>query len=324
MKLKNSLIKVRDKYRAKNELLSKSTYYVKKFERYSFMGNKCIDERQYEAVITRWYHTIEKGLSYLNYRAGFGKANIDSLLTTMENYLADGYSADAFFFKTALCTLEAYLEKNKSYGVENEIIAKRVVSLGGTANRMGGIIKFFPLSDEAIKTINYADFVKNRHSIRCFSLEPVNIERVKNAISLAQYTPSACNRQGWRSRVICNKDILATVLSNQNGNEGFGHKFDKLILVTADLRCFNRDRELYQAYIDGGMYAQSILNALHYEHIATVPLSASLKKKQEKNVRRVLGIHDAEVFIMFIGIGNYPEECQTTRSERRSPDFLII
>ena len=110
--------------------------------------------------------------------------------------------------------------------------------------------------------------------------------------------------------------MLEKVLKNQNGNRGFGQEFDKLFLVVGDLRCFNRDREVFEVYIDGGMYAMRVLDSLYYEKIASVPLSASLTKEQEENVRRLLKIDPAEVLIMFIGIGNYPDECQTTHPQK--------
>ena len=136
--------------------------------------------------------------------------------------------------------------------------------------------------------------------------------------------PSACNRQGWKTYIIQDKDMLEKVLKNQNGNRGFGQEFDKLLLVVGDLRCFIRDREVCQVYIDGGMYAMRVLDSLYYEKIASVPLSASLTKEQEENVRRLLKIDPAEVLIMFIGIGNYPDECQTTKSERKPADYTIV
>ena len=152
-----------------------------------------------------------------------------------------------------------------------------------------------------------------------------DIERVKKAITLAQQTPSACNRQGWRTIIIDDKDTIKKVLENQNGNEGFGQEFDKLLLVVTDLRYFNKNRELFQPYIDGGMYAQSVLYALHFEHIAACPLSASLKREQEEHIRSILRLPEAEVPILLIGIGNYPEDkCQTTRSERKEPDIQVI
>lgn len=325
MKTRNLISRAALKVGLSNDPISKkSKDYLRSFNKWSFKGNKCIDEKQYEAVITRWYHTIEKGLAYINYRAGFGKKNIAALLESMENYLADGYSDDAFFYKTALSVLRAYVEKNKQYGVEDEDLEARISKLSGSPNDFGGIISFTPKSDEELGNMNYEELVLTRHSIRHFSDEPVDADRICKAVKLAQYTPSACNRQGWRTIVVEDKNKIEQLLKNQNGNEGFGQEFDKLILVTADLRCFNNGRELHQAFIDGGMYAQSLLNALYYEHIATVPLSASLREDQEKSVRNILHLHDAEVLIMFIGIGNYPNECRTTRSERKPVELTMI
>ena len=99
-----------------------------------------------------------------------------------------------------------------------------------------------------------------------------------------------------------------------------------MILVTGDIRCFNRDRELFQVYIDGGMYAENILNALHYYYIASVPLSASLTDVQELELREITHMHEAEVPIILIGIGNYPkdDECLVARSERKPAEYDII
>ena len=97
-----------------------------------------------------------------------------------------------------------------------------------------------------------------------------------------------------------------------------------MILIVSDIRYFNIDREVFQPYIDGGMYAQSVLNALHYYHIASVPLSASLSQEQEKNVKDLLKLTDVDVPIMFIGIGNYPDSCLTTKSERRKARIKVM
>ena len=301
----------------RDEIEYKNNAYLSKYEKYAFTGDKCIDERQYEAVITRWYHTIEKGLAYIDFRAGCGKSNLNELLTAMENYIADGYSPDVFFFSTALSALKAYQDKNAENDYVDEELNARIAQLPGTPNEVGGTIVSEIISEEEVQKLGYADFIRSRHSMRHFSSEPLDKNKIDRVIELAQNTPSACNRQGWRARVILDKELMTKVLENQNGNKGFGHEFTGLILVTGDVRCFNKSRELYQVYIDGGMYAQSILNALHYENIASVPLSASLTSVQEDNVRKILNIEKPEVLIMFIGIGNYPEEGLTTRSERK-------
>lgn len=297
--------------------------YYDNYQEYSFVDGACTDEKQFEASITRLYHTVEKGLSYLNYRPGFGKENVEALVKSLEQY-SKQYSVDKFFYQTALSVLNEYVRKNAEHGVENKELSKRISALPGAANEAGGAIKFIPLSAEELSKANYKELVETRHSIRHFSDKPVELERVENAVKLAQYTPSACNRQGWKTYIIKDKAVLREVLKNQNGNRGFGQEFDKLLVVVGDLRCFNRDREVFQVYIDGGMYAMRVLDSLYHERIASVPLSASLTKEQEENVRKILKLEPSEVLIMFIGIGNYPDECQTTRSERKPAEYTVI
>lgn len=298
--------------------------YLKKYNRYTFSGNMCSNYQQYEAHITKLYHAIEKGLSYQNYRAGFGKDNIERLIQLMECY-AQEYDVTAYFYETALSTLYAYVAKNKEHGLVDLELEEKLIGLRGKPNADGGVVTLSPYSADEVKRLGFEAFFKDRHSIRTYSTDPVALDRIKRAISLAQHTPSACNRQGWHARIVESRDVIKEVLSNQNGNRGFGESVDKLIVITGDLRYFNRSRELHQVYIDGGMYAMNILHALHYEHIASVPLSAALTAPQEVNIRRCLKLDDAEVLIMYIGVGNYPDgEAVTTRSARRPADITVV
>ena len=303
-----------------------SRNYLEKYYRYSFKGDYCDCFQQYEATITRLYHTIEKGLSYedKNYRPGFGKDNIDLIITLMESYVIHGYSTREFFYQTALSCLQAYIKKNAAFGYRDDAIEGRVQALWGQANNEGGVFWYTPLPEEEVQKLSFKELMEDRHSVRHFSDKPVETEKLIAALSIAQHTPSACNRQGWSARIITDKKNVAQVLNNQNGNSGFGQEIDKLIIVTGDLRYYNRDRETYQVYIDGGMYAANILNALHYYHIGTIPLSAALKPEQEKAIRESLQIHDAEVFILIIGVGNYPSgKILTTKSARHEIRYRI-
>ena len=295
--------------------------YNKKFQKYAFSNIKCKNKQQYEALITKLYHAIEKGLSYEDYRAGFGKNNVDQLMNLLEEYSKE-YSVTEFFYETALSTLNEYVKKNKEYGHNDQTLESRINTLKGNANNDGGVLKFEPYK-KGDKIFDFSEFVKTRHSIRHFSKEPISVETVKRAVALAQHTPSACNRQGWKTRIITNSEIINTVLENQNGNRGFGQEIKTLLVVTGDLRYFAKPRETNQVFIDGGMYAMNLLHCLHHEEIASIPLSASLRERQELNVRRVVGIDDEEVLIMFIGIGNYPNNCITTKSSRKPAEIII-
>lgn len=315
--------KLRPFYRAQRQKRLNDAY-LKAYQQYAFDETGTLsDEKQFEACITRLYHTIEKGLAFPEYRPGFGKSNLDKLLRQMESY-AEQYDTEAFFYRTALSCLHAYLKKNAECGHEDPELQARIGKLPGTPNDCGGVITARPTTAEERDAMDYASFVKSRHSVRHFSAEPVDPEKTKAAIRLAQHTPSACNRQGWKARIVADKKVLSELLANQNGNRGFGEEIDQMIVVTSDLRYFNQERELHQVFIDGGMYAQSIIQALHHEGLAMIPLSASLWEEQENAVRELLHIEDAERLIMFIGVGNYPGECLTTRSERKPAEIIVI
>lgn len=295
--------------------------YKKKYKMYSFCENesKCLNH--YKANITRWHHTIEKGLSYEQYKPGFGRENVIKLICQLEQY-AKQYDITDFIYSTALSTLHEYIDRNREYSYFDEEIEQRVNNLPGKPNGLGGTITF-ETSDYS--KVFFDEFVKGRHSVRHFSKKSVDLDVVIEAVELAQFTPSACNRQGWKSVIIQDKSIIEKVLLNQNGNRGFGHEFDKLILVLGDLRFFNKSREVFQVFIDGGMYSMRLLDCLHFKGIATCPLSASLTPIQEQNIREILNIDEAEVLVMFIGIGNYPSnKCRTTKSERHKPNMVIV
>ena len=296
--------------------------YGKRLNQYSFTDCQCEYPEQFEASITRLYHTIEKGLSYENYRAGFGEKNINTLMTTLEQYAAKRYDISSFAYRTGLSCINAYIAKNRECGLENTELEERAGKLPGLANDCGGVITITPPT--APEKMTFRELMVSRHSIRHFSDQPVDRETLIKAIDLAQYTPSACNRQSWKTRIITDKKTIEGVLTNQNGNQGFGQEIDKLLIITADLRAQQKNRELFQAYIDGGMYAQNVLNSLFSFGIGSIPLSASLTETQEKNVRTIMKIDDAEVLIMFIGIGTYPESCMTARSERHKAVTEIL
>ena len=319
MKLKSIISRLR----LGNSTNSQIWSYYRRFLKYSFIDCKCETQEQFQASITRLYHTIEKGLAYKEYRPGFGKENVEKLIKSLEQYNEKEFDCEEFFYETAISCLNAYIEKNKSYGLNQEDIEYKVRELRGKSNEKGGTITVNkPINT---RTMNFEKLVKTRHSIRHFSDTPVDLNQIKDAIKIAQFTPSACNRQGWKTRILSNKDIIKIVLNNQNGNRGFGEEFDKLLVITSSLQAQQRKRELFQAFIDGGMYAESIINALFYEGIGSIPLSASLSGIQEHNIREALEMDDSEVFILFIGIGNYPEEeFLTARSERRQADIVII
>ncbi|GEN51411.1 nitroreductase family protein [Alkalibacterium pelagium] len=293
-----------------------------RFKKYSYVPGK-LNYYQIEARLTKEYHSIEKGLSYNNLRLGFGKRVIDNIIALMKDYRKQGFPLNAHVYSTALSNLNNYIKIHKENNCDVSDLEEdfKILMEGSDLKDTGGVLH---LSKEEIlkKTKgDYKDFSQSRHSVRDYSEEPVSYEIIEDALQLATKTPSACNRQTWKVRIVEEQTLKKFIQKNQNGNRGFGDYIDKFIIITTDVQYYDRIRERNQANIDGGMYAMNLLYALHYYGIATVSLSASLTIEQENNLRNKFNISDAENFIMFIGLGHYTEEFKVPKSDRRKVQY---
>ncbi|WP_460320260.1 nitroreductase family protein [Alkalibacterium psychrotolerans] len=290
-----------------------------RFLKYSFGKKDLSAFNQIEARLTKEYHSIEKGLSYKELRLGFGKQVLNNVLDLMKEYRKNGYPLDTHVYQTALSNLHSYIAVHDEAGFNIDSLKEEVKELetGTPDNCSGGILHKTKQSVLEQSKQDFKIFSESRHSVRDYSDVPVSIESLEKALELAKRTPSACNRQSWRVRVVEDPKLKKTIQKNQNGNRGFGDYIDKFIIITSDVQYYDRIRERNQANIDGGMYAMNLLYALHYYDIAAVPLSGSLNLKQEDNLREVFNIPDYENFIMFIGVGNYVDEYKVPKSDRR-------
>lgn len=279
---------------------------------------------QVQARLTKEYHSIEKGLGYEDLRLGFGKQVIQNLLDLLTIYNKKNYPLNDQSYVNALGSLEEYIKVHEAADYDVSEL-KRIIKTFPTDSycQYNAGVKLIT-KDSIFADIEggFEEFSNSRHSVRTYSGEPVNIELIKKAIGIAENTPSACNRQPWRVRVVEDPKMKKIIQDNQNGNRGFGDYIDKFLIITSDVQYYHRFRERNQANIDGGMYAMNLLYALHSQHIATIPLSGSLNLEQEENLRKTFDINDSENFIMFIGLGNYVDTFKVPVSSRRKTKIM--
>jgi len=140
---------------------------------------------------------------------------------------------------------------------------------------------------------------------------------------VAQQSPSACNRQPWRVHVYSSPEEKARVLRVQNGNSGFGHLAARILVLTVDTRSFVTSSERHQAYIDGGMFAMSLVYALEAKGIVSCCLNLSTYCFQDAAVHRAGRIPAAEALIMMLAIGYPPEQFRVASSARRPTESVI-
>jgi nitroreductase len=307
---------------------------AKRFIKYSAFRDFPRSRTHLRALITMDYHGIEKGLSLANPRGWFGQVLIERLTANLEKYI-QAYGRDDLT-TIAGDSLSSYYKF--SFGAEGGSRKSggdfRVGEPTKAAYRGPGDLEC--LGDaggvqmvEKNRIINAARidfeaFVKSRHSVRHFSQEPVDANLIKKAVEMAIFTPSVCNRQAWRVYGIYDNVLKAISLELQRGNRGFTDQISKVLIVTCDLENFSSVGERNQAWVDGGMFAMSLVYALHAEGLGTCCLNWCKTQQTDVALRRAIGLPDNEVVIMMLAVGNLPDRFNVALSKRRSLDEVLF
>ena len=302
----------------KVQLIKSMFYDYKRYTKSAIAFNNSKTKENLRAEITINYHAIEKGLSNTNVRLGFGKNAIEQLFMNLEEFQKfDSYNTDERY-RTGLSALKKYIiyHENNNYDINSLKSRFNSLVMNDNDSELGGI---YELNHKEIlsKTKEAFDvFANSRASGRCYSKEPVDMRLIEKAIKISMKTPSVCNRQLWKIYIIKNSKLLSNVLEAQKGIRGSGDNLETLLLITADNQYLRDYAERNQGFVDGGMFAMSMLYSLHYVGLATCALNADLTRDSEDYIRKEVNIPDSENLIMFIAVGNYPDTFKVPKSYR--------
>ncbi len=291
-----------------------------RFRRYSALRNPRRNRSALRALLIMDYHRLEKGLSFERPRPGFGKVVIDRLKSNLVYYVDEyGWDSTASMVRGTLCE---YVSFSKREGVSCDDLEEFLaVHLGPEETEAGqscvaGTFERTKAEIQAGAQIDFEHFVETRHSVRHFTADAVESTVIEEAVRLALRTPSVCNRQSWRVHAFRGEKKMK-VLLHQNGNRGFGESIDTLLLVTSDLRTFVSVGERNQAWIDGGMFAMTLVYALHSLGLGTCCLNCSIRADSDRRLRREAKLANSEAIIMMIAVGHLADRFRVACSSRK-------
>lgn len=307
-------------------LTADTVYDVFQYLRWSPLSGPPRSACHLDAYVTMNYHRLEKGLSFRDSRPRFGRNTIDDLIAQLR--LSDKHG-ERLPARIAVSTLVAYQEAQDAqsrYEKLDAFLAERgALRSDKLASDAEGGFKFVSRDEiHAAAMQDMAPFFESRHSVRHFDDREVDMDLIRRAVDMARFTPSVCNRQATRVHVLSNAKDKISALNLQNGNRGFQDQIDKVIVVTSDLRSFVSSGERYQSWIDGGMFAMSLVYALHSLGLGTCCLNWSVDWFTDKRLRRAISLPPYERVIMLIAVGHLPEQFRVARSMRSPADELIV
>lgn len=305
-----------------------------------------LSHNQLVSAMTIDYHRIEKGLAMAQPIANFGdKSGVLRRLWNMVQEYRRRYGQDCqdtILIIIRDCVRE-YQKMHDSEHLDTEISSPFVSKLISTLAYLdesllvGGTVMMTPHDVVGKFTEIQDNFFSSRHSIRQFSPVVDNTLKaeIRAAIAAAiSGTPTVCNRRlnkvymfsrssnsnAYHNSTPTNIDRL---LELQNGNRGFGGDIPVLLVVNTCLDAFQDEKERRQPYISGGMFAMSLIYALHARGLATCSLNWDCTPDNDRRLRELLVSLDKvsrvnsqkETCIMYIAVGRYPDIVRSNDGE---------
>ncbi len=311
-------------------LVSASLRQAVRFER-SYSRDGSGDVLQLESHIVYCTHQVEKGLSHQDFRSGFGARVLSELAGHLARFEKIGGDTSGIAYQSAIAALSEYRERHAADAGALDAFRGRIgddlyAKLGRGMNVPGGSLAFDHTCgrDNGAASLPYEQLLCQRHSVREYSNEPVDVDKVRSAIDLAMRAPSACNRQPTRLRLVLDEGMIESILGITSGFRGYKMP-PALIVVTVDNRVYFGPQEHNEGFVDGGIFSMALLLALEDKGLASCPLNTMLRRGPEKRLRELVGLPHWEEFVMLIAVGNYPENPLTCQSARLgTSDILTV
>ena len=296
-----------------------------KFAKYSSTTKISPDPVALAAFLTHAYHALEKGLAMEIPREGFGVNKILPTITAILELERLGHSN--FATQGARGMLSSYVDFHHLHKLEipteiRDELLNFVKKMYGKKYPGGAYTLTLKELKEATN-FNYERFIQARSSVRHFTGEPVSPDVVRIAVSQSIKAPRTCNRETRRVYAAYEPEMRDRLLSYQSGNRGFGSKLGAVLLVTVDLRQFDIVGERNQGWVDGGLFAMSLVYALHAAGLGTCMLNWSEDCDKDQQLRGAFNIPDNEIVITLIGVGHIPEQVNVTASPAPDVDKVL-
>ena len=312
--------------------VSVSWYDIIRFNRYSSMS---LDkpEKVLTKIITT-YHVIEKGLSFPNTRCGFGEEKVLLLIKLLKQYLSIGGNVNNSQYVVGVKVLMSYQMYHNTISDKsnklNDLLGKITIFLDSVSDDIklcemyvGGTRKYNKATYLQFSHGDFVEMSQNRCSIRSYSGEDVDVNKIEEAVKLAQKSPSTCNRQTARVYVVKDKNLIKEILLLHGGTRGFGHNISCLIIIAGDLEACLSGTDRNQVYIDSALFAMNVIYAIQYKGYGACFLHWAVAKKTDKMMRELVGIDECHTISCLLAVGCLMDEFEVPFSQRKSLDEIL-
>ena len=318
LSIKKPLLRIYGFFLTRNYKLRIGVYHLRRSLKYAANKNT---RNGWIAALRVSCHILEKGLTMPNTRYGFGQSRI---LAIVDNLHHNSQYESEEEYRYAIGLLKEYLDfHDRNQQTLPEPFRRKIEALTSRFADVNPVKQIETTTDKYFADVDapFNVLAKSRRTVRYFK-EAAPYDDVKDAVRLAGYAPSACNRQSVKCHYF-EGDIVQDILKVQTGNRGFGHLAPQLIVLTSDASMVG-SKEYNDSFTNAGIFAMNLSYALYHMKIASCILNWSVLAKDDKALRKITGIPAQETIVLLLILGKTPNEFKIAVSKRQSIDEYLI
>jgi nitroreductase len=265
-------------------------------------------------------HTLEKGFSHFNLRP-FGQKKIKIIINLLKKQINFNNYENLFSFIIGINSLREYkkiYEEHKwTDKLEYKEVSEFLIKYTKIKEQKTGA---YILTKEELKSdynIDYRKFIKSRHSTRNYKNMTLKIEDIKEAIDMAKYSASACNRQYIKVHYYPKGKMRQNIIDYSIGKGGLYLEGVNTFIVTFDTNALTGAGERNQGYFNAGLFSTNFVNALHSLGIGTCFIEFSNSVEEEEKLKEINKIPSNERIAVILYAGYYDEKSIFCMSPRK-------
>lgn len=282
----------------------------------------------FKAELLLQFHKLEKGIVMPGKRRVFGEETVIRIIELLNLWQQQNNNLTDPVFLSSVQALKDYKTKIIEDGfIEKSKVIKKINDYlqGLNIDNTSIFTTPEPLCNEYKEGLSsFQDLVSFRRSVREFDDKYVEISFIKKAVEIAQKSPSVCNRQASKIYYIRGRNEIDFLLSQQNGNAGFGYQIPSLAIVSVDQTHFFNSTERNQPYIDGGLFTMSFLYGLSAQGLSSCCLNWCVVPSVDRKTHKVLKIPKSERIMMLVAIGYPAKGVKVPKSARKNLDNVLV
>ena len=142
-------------------------------------------------------------------------------------------------------------------------------------------------------------------------------EDIKQAVEMAKYSPSACNRQYVKVHYYPSGKMKRNVIDYIPGKGGLYLEGVNTFIITFDVNGLRGIGERNQGYFNAGLFSMNLVNAFHSLGIGTCFIQFNNPIESEEKLKELNGIPPHERIAVILYAGYYDDKSIFAVSPRK-------